>query len=284
MSRKLWYYPGCTLKTKARNLERAAFAAAAKLDLELVELPRWNCCGVVFSLARDDLMRQIAPIRNLIRVKEQGGREVVALCAFCYNTLARANLLMRGDQEKLSILNDFMYEEETKYEGEVEVMHFLQILAELGWERIKEKVRKPLSGLRLAPYYGCALIRPEDVAIDSPERPLILHMLLDSLGAEVVDFPFSNQCCGSFQIVANPEAVEDAVDAILSSAKACGADAVVTSCPLCDYNLGSKQREKTPIFYFSQLLALALGVDPRECGFEENWGGASELLRARGLI
>ena len=282
--RRLWYYPGCTLKTKARNLERAAFAAAAKLDLELVELPRWNCCGVVFSLAQDDLMRQIAPIRNLIRVKEQGGREVVALCAFCYNTLARANLLMRGDQEKLSILNDFMYEEETKYEGEVEVMHFLQILAELGWEKIKEKVKRPLSGLRLAPYYGCALIRPEDVAIDSPERPLILHMLLDSLGAEVVDFPFSNQCCGSFQIVANPEAVEDAVDAILSSAKACGADAVVTSCPLCDYNLGSKQREKTPIFYFSQLLALALGVDPRECGFEDNWGGASELLRARGLI
>ena len=124
---KLSYYPGCTLKTKARNLEEAALGALKVLGVEYQELPRWNCCGAVFSLADDDLIHHVAPIRNLIRAKEQGSDTVVTLCSQCYNTLARANLLVRDDEEKRGTLNSFM-DEEKDYAGEVEILHLLTFL------------------------------------------------------------------------------------------------------------------------------------------------------------
>ena len=290
---ELSYFPGCTLKTNARNFEDSAIASLAALGVNLVELPRWNCCGVTYSLADDDLMRQVAPIRDLIRVKEQGYSKVVNLCAFCFNTLKNANLLIRTDEEKRDTINRFM-DEEVDYYGEVEVVHGLEVLRDdIGWEKISEKVKVPLKGLKLAPYYGCMLLRPKEIAIDNSERPRILHRLLGALGAEVVDFPFSIECCGSFQTVGNPEFALESSWNILSSALRWGADALVLSCPLCDFNLGQKQRalmkkypefKGIPIFYFTQLLALSLGLDPKVCRFELNYGGAEALLESKGLL
>ena len=289
----LAYYPGCTLKTKARNLEDPAIASMEALGLKLEEIPRWNCCGAVYSLADDDLIHQVAPVRNLIRVKEQGKTQVVTLCSFCFNTLKRANLLMKQDAEKRNTLNSFM-DEEIDYSGEVKVVHLLEVLRdEIGWEALAQKVKFPLRGLKVAPYYGCTLLRPREVAIDSVENPIILHELLDALGATPVDFPESTRCCGSYQIISDPGTISAYAWNILSSALSHGAEALVLSCPLCDYDLGQGQKELVkrrdefkgmPLFYFTQLLALALGLEPQVCHFELNYGNPESLLREKNLL
>ena len=289
----LSYYPGCTLKTKAKNFEDSAIAAMAILGVNLVELPRWNCCGTVYSLAEDDLVHHLASVRTLIRAQERGKGKVVTLCSFCYNTLQRVNLLIRDNAETRYTLNSFM-DEEPDYEGQVEVVHLLQVLRDdVGWEAVAEKVKIPLHDLKVAPYYGCTLLRPKEAAIDQVERPTVLQELLQTVGATVVDFPLATECCGSFQIVGNPDFVTERTYTILSVAQRRGAEALIVSCPLCSFNLGQRQAELIqkypgfqgmPIVFFTQLLALALGVDPEVCRFDLNFGEPQALLQSKRLI
>ena len=288
----LSYYPGCTLKTKALNFEVSAIAAMAALGVNLVELPRWNCCGTVYSMAEDDLAHHIAPVRNLVRVAEQGSGRVVTLCSFCYNTLKRADLLMRNSPEKLDAINAFM-DDEIDYNSDVEVVHLLEVLRDdLGWEEIARKVVTPLEGLKVVPYYGCTLTRPQEAAIDSVENPTVLQELLQTLGATVLDFPLATECCGSFEIVSEPGSVTERAYAILGMALRKGAEAIVVSCPLCAHNLGQQPEilEKypdftgMPIIYFTQLLALAVGVSPGLCRFDLNFGEVEALLEKKGLL
>jgi heterodisulfide reductase subunit B len=289
----LAYYPGCTLKTRARNLEEPAVASMEALGLKLDEVSRWNCCGAVYSLADDDLMHQVAPVRNLIRVKKQRKTELVTLCAFCLNTLKRANLLMKQDVAKRDTLNDFI-DEGIAYSGEVKVLHLLEVLRDqIGWEALSQKVKLPLHGLKAAPYYGCTLLRPREVAIDNAEDPAILREFLHALGASPVDFPESTTCCGSYQVVSSPNDISEYARPILSSALSHGAEALVLTCPLCDYNLGRAQKEllkkgsgfkEMPLIYFTQLLALALGLGPRVCHFELNHGSPESLLKGKNLL
>ena len=281
------------MKTRARNLEEPAVASMEALGFKLDEVPRWNCCGAVYSLADDDLIHQVAPVRNLIRVKKQGKTELVTLCAFCLNTLKRANLLMRQDAGKRNTLNDFI-DEGIDYGGEVKVVHLLEVLRdEIGWEALSQKVKLPLQELKVAPYYGCTLLRPREVAIDNVEDPTILGNFLKALGANPVDFPESTRCCGSYQVVSSPHDISEYTRPILSSASGHGAEALVLTCPLCDYNLGRGQKELTkkgsgfkeiPLFYFTQLLALALGRGPQVCHFELNHGSPQSLLLEKNLF
>ncbi len=290
---ELSYYPGCTLKTKALNFEVSAIAAMAALEVDLVELPRWNCCGTVYSMAEDDLAHHIAPVRNLVRVTEQGSSKVVTLCSFCYNTLKRADLLMRNSPDKRDAINAFM-DDEIDYNGDVEVVHLLEALRDdLSWEEIAGKVVTPLEGLRVVPYYGCTLTRPQEAAIDSVENPTVLQELLQVLGATVLDFPLATECCGSFEIVSEPDSVTERVYSILGMALRQGAEVIVVSCPLCAHNLGQQQPEISkeysdftgmPIIYFTQLLALAVGVSPASCRFDLNFGEAEALLEKKGLL
>jgi len=281
------------LKTKARNLEEPAVASMEALGFKLDEVPRWNCCGAVYSLADDDLIHQVAPVRNLIRVKKQGKTELVTLCAFCLNSLKRANLLMRQDVEKRNTLNDFI-DEGIDYSGEVKVVHLLEVLRDdIGWEALSQKVKLPLQGLKAAPYYGCTLLRPREIAIDNVEDPAILRDFLKALGAGPVDFPESTRCCGSYQVVSSPGDIAEYARPILNSALSHGAEALVLTCPLCDYNLDRGQKElikkgsgfkEMPLFYFTQLLALALGLGPQVCRFELNHGNPESLLREKNLL
>ena len=289
----LAYYPGCTLKTKARNLEEPAVASMEALGFRLDEIPGWNCCGAVYSLADDDLMHQVAPVRNLIRVKKLGKTELVTLCAFCLNTLKRANLLMRQDVDKRGTLNDFI-DEGIDYSGDVKVVHLLEVLRdEVGWEALSQKVKLPLRGLNAAPYYGCTLLRPREIAIDNVENPTVLGDFLRALGATPVDFPESTRCCGSYQVVSSPDGIAGYARPILNSALSHGAEALVLTCPLCDYNLGRAQKElvkkdsgfkEMPLFYFTQLLALALGLGPGVCRFDLNHGSPESLLKEKKLL
>ncbi len=288
------YYPGCTLKSKARNLEDSALASARALGIEMTELPRWNCCGAVFSLADDDLIHHVAPVRDLIRAMEQGSDRLVTLCSMCYNTLARANRLMREDEEKRHTLNTFM-DEEPDYAGEVEVVHFLTLLRdEIGWDRLREQIKVPLEGWRIAPYYGCTLTRPYEVAIDDrPDSPTIMRDFIEALGAEAVDYAMEQTCCGSFQVVGNSAAALDGSRRVIESARGAGADVMALSCPLCEYNVGVRQRDllaqdpgwtELPTLYFTQLLAIGLGLGAEVCRTELNQLAARNLLQERNVI
>lgn len=289
----LSYYPGCTLKTKARNLEESALASMAALGVNLLELSRWNCCGAVCSLAEDELVHQLAPIRNLVRAKEQGYGKLVTICSLCYQVLKRANLLARTAPDKRKAINSFM-DEEIDYNGEVKVVHLLEVLRDdIGWENLAGAVKVPLTGLKVAPYYGCTLLRPKEIALDSPKAPTILNKFLEALGATPVYFPSSVKCCGSFQVVAAPDYADRCSADILESALFAGAEALVLSCPLCSFNLDSAQTESRrqhsasggiPVLYFTQLLAISLGLSTEECHFELNYDQPELFLQSKGLL
>ncbi len=288
------YYPGCTLKTKAKNFEDSALASLDSLGLQLMEMPVWNCCGTVYCLAADETAHQLAPVRNLLRLKEHSESQVVSLCTMCYNSLRRANLLMQTDAEKRGKIASFVSEGQGEYGGEVGVLHLLEVLRdEIGFEKVSTRIAKPLKGLRVAPYYGCLLLRPAEVAIDDAVRPTILENLLKSLGAEAVDFPHKMECCGSFQTVHNVELVVECAHRILGSAAEAGAEAMITSCPLCAFNLDHRQREirkvygdfrGMPVLYFTQLMALALGLGDRVCQFDLNRADPRPLLASKGVM
>lgn len=282
---KLAFYPGCTLKTKALNLEQSALAALRAIGVEIEEMPRWNCCGAVFSLSDDDLIHQVAPTRNLIRAMEKDKDTIVTLCSQCYNTLARTNQLVRKDEEKRDTLNRFM-DEEPDYSGEVEVLHYLTFLRDkVGFDELKKKVKVPLKDLKVAPFYGCALVRPVDLGIDGGLKNTILQEFLVALGAQPVDFSHSEECCGSYQGLAHPEAGAKRSQTVMDSAKGAGANALVLSCPMCEYNLGTRSDTGSiPTYYFTQLLAIALGLEPNICHFELNGDSAVELLKEKEYV
>jgi heterodisulfide reductase subunit B len=291
---KLSYYPGCTLKANAKNFEESALCALKKLGLEVEELRRWNCCGTVYSLATDDLIHHIAPVRNLIFSKEAKADALVTLCAMCYNTLKRANERVKKSAEDRDIINRFMDAEGLAYEGDVKVLHLLEILRDVvKFENLAQKVVRPLKDLKVASYYGCLLVRPKEIGLDDVENPQVLENLMSALGAQPVDFPHKTECCGAYQTVDDPRIVAERTYQILSSARARGADVVAVSCPLCAFNLDNRQKEagelysdfkKMPVLYFSQLLGIALGCPVEALRFDLHDVDPKPVLKRKGLI
>jgi heterodisulfide reductase subunit B len=291
---KLSYYPGCTLKNHAKNFEDSALCSLEQLGIEVEEIPRWNCCGTVFSLATDDLMQHLAPIRNLIRVKESGSDSVMTLCSMCFHTLKAANERMKSSPEDLDKINEFMYREDVKYTGDIKTLHLLEILRdEVKFENLAKKVKKPLNNLKVANYYGCLLVRPKEIGLDDMENPTVMENLMSALGADPIDFPYKTECCASYQTVDKPEVVADRTYSILSSATGLEADVVAVSCPLCAFNLDQRQKKtiekypdfKTvPILYFSQLMAIALGCPEESLGFDLHYIDPKPILKEKKLI
>ena len=225
----------------------------------------------------DDSMALIAPTRILYQA-QQAGERVVTLCSICFNVLRRSQALLKRDPEMLERINWFT---EQEYRGQVHVAHFLELLRDdVGWESLGERVVRPLTGLRVASYYGCLLLRPyEEIGLDDPENPVILHDLVQALGAEPVDFPYNIECCGSYLTVKEPRVSETLSKDIVASARESGAQVIVTACPLCQFNLDYPQREteagrtgnEVPVLYFTQLMAVALGLPEETWGMEEHY-------------
>ena len=294
------YYPGCTLKTTAKEFDVSTKASAKALGINLVELPRWNCCGTVHALAKDDVMHHIAPLRNLLRVEEAqlsgivDEKRVITLCAMCYNTLKRANERIKKSRDDRDIINRFMDAEGLAYEGDVKVLHLLELLRdEIKFENVAKKVVKPLKNLKVASYYGCLLVRPKEIGLDDVENPQVLENLMTALGADPVDFPYKTECCASYQTVDNPGIVAERTYRILTSAQRAGADVVSVSCPLCAFNLDNRQKEtvnlysdfkKMPILYFTQLLGIALGCPEEALRFDLHSVDPKPALKQKGLL
>lgn len=288
---KIPYYPGCTLNTVAKVFEDSARESARTVGFELEELEKWNCCGATFPLTPDNAMALSAPAKVLSGARKAGDT-VTTLCSVCYNVLKRTNRVIKDDREKREVVNGFIEEE---YDGSLQVVHFLEVLRDrIGLEKVKEAVERPLTGLKAGAYYGCMLLRPfEDMGVDSAENPTIIEDLLASLGAEPVDFPNKIECCGAHLSLDNEGIVETLSGKVMSSAVENGAEIIVTSCPLCQYNLEKSQPAlaetragyaPVPIVYFTQVLGLALGQPIEKLGFEKNQWDAAELLKAKGLV
>ncbi len=285
------YFPGCTLSTKAKGFAPSGEASARALGIDLVELSQWNCCGATFPLATDNLLALVAPTRILLNAQKEGDH-LVALCSICYHVLKRTNRLLREEADKREKINLFIEEE---YGGGVQVFHLLELLRdEIGFEGLSERVQRRLQGLKVAPYYGCLLLRPfQEIGLDDPEEPRILDDFLVSLGCEVVEFPHKSECCGSYLAMNSSEVTRELSYAILRSALASGAQAVVTSCPLCQFNLDYRQGEmaahypgftQIPVLYFTQLLAIALGLESDTFGLADHHVDPRPLLVSRGWM
>jgi len=285
------YFPGCTLYTKAKNFDQTARNCSLLLGFELQEMKNWTCCGATFPLSTDNIMALLPPARILAKAREEGN-VLTTLCAICFNVIKRTNRLIQGDREKRDTINSFI---EMNYQGDLRVLHYLEILKqEVGFPQLKEKVMKPLAGLKTAAYYGCMLLRPfDEMAFDDKERPTIFEEFLETLGAKAVDFPYKIECCGSFQSVGSPDVATECAYKILGSAIKNGAEAVVSTCPMCTFNIDHKQSDikqkysnfKTiPVLYFTQLLGIAMGLDYQTLGFEQNAVDPLPLLKGKGLL
>ena len=252
------YYPGCTLKTQAKELDIAGRKAAEALGVELRELPEWQCCGAVYPMARDEIATRLSAVRALVSARDQG-MELVTLCSACHHVIKRVNGDMKHDADIRDKVNNYS-QFETPYAGETTVLHYLEMLRDrIGWDVVKEKVVRPLTGMKLGAYYGCLLLRPSsEMQMDNAENPTILEDLIRAAGAEPVIYAQRNECCGGYVTMENRDFAASRARAIVENAKAHGAEALVTACPLCYYNL--KQNGDLPVYDFTGVLAMALGV------------------------
>ncbi len=288
---KIPYYPGCTLNTVASGFDASAKASAAVIGFELSELKQWNCCGATFPLTPDNLIGLSAPAKVLLNARKEGDT-LTTLCSVCYNVLKRTNQVIRDDKEKREIINSFMEED---YDGSLNVVHYLEVLRDkVGFAKVKEAVKRPLNNIKAGAYYGCMLLRSfADIGIDNAEAPTIIEDILRALGAEPVDFPDKIECCGAHLAMGGEDIVERLSGNVITSAVGRGAEIIVTSCPLCQYNLEKSQAKlientagftPVPIVYFTQLLGLALGQDEKTLGFDKNEYDARPLLKAKEAV
>lgn len=285
------YYPGCTLNTVAKGFDTSTRQSARILGIELKELSQWNCCGAVFPLTPDNIIGLAGAVKVLSNAEKEGER-VATLCSFCYNVLKRTKVALDRDDERRKVVSEL---HEIEYNGRVEVLHLLEIIKEdIGFSKLREKVKVPLKGFKVAPYYGCMLLRPfEEVGIDNHESPTIFEDFLDALGCEVVRYPERIDCCGAHLSIKRGDLVSVMSGNILLSAFEAGAEVIVTSCPLCLYNLERSEeaviRRKPgfkfmPVVYFSQILGLALGEEEDLLFFDKNRYDPRPLLREKGFI
>ncbi len=258
---KYSYYPGCTLKNKAKDLDVYARACARKLGFELEEISEWQCCGGVYPLGSDEIATKLSSVRALNEAKQKG-QELLTLCSACHHVIKRVNDDMRHDGDIRARANNYMQLPEP-YLGETKVVHYLEVLRdEVGFDRLREKVEHPLTGRRIGAYYGCLLLRPSGVMeFDDPENPKILEDFIRAIGAEPVIYPYRNECCGGYISLKEKELSKSMSGRIMESAAGFGADLLITACPLCLYNLNRSSADgKVPVYYFTELLAEALGV------------------------
>lgn len=253
------YYPGCTLKDRAKQMDIYARKCADVLGIALKELPEWQCCGAVYPAASDEIAPRLSAVRALMNTEEG---KLVTMCSACHHVLKRTNFDWNRDDNFRQKANNYM-KPETPYDGSVEVIHFLELLRdEIGFDALKEKVVNPLTGRKIGAFYGCLLLRPGKVlAFDDPENPSIIEDFIRALGAEPVRYPYRNECCGAYVALENKACAEMQVERALNSAVAAGCAELITACPLCMYNLvENATAHKLPVSYFTELLAEALGV------------------------
>ncbi len=262
------YYPGCSLESLAMSYHVSSIEAARELGVELKEIEDWNCCGATAYFHVDELLASTLVARNLA-LAEKENLDFVAPCSGCYKNAYFTNAHLQQDPDLAEHINFALEEDDLQLSGPINVKHLIEVFVEdVGFEEIKKRVSRPLKDLRVAPYYGCQLVRPKKDSEDV-ENPQFFEELLSAIGADPVEYGSKTRCCGGSLIITNREAALDMVYKLLQDAANREADVIATTCPMCNINLELYQKQvnrefgtefSIPVMYFTQLLGLALGI------------------------
>lgn len=306
MSHQYAFYPGCTLHSTGVEFGVSSARVCEALDLEMVEIPDWNCCGASSAHSMDHTLFLALPARNLAKAQEvrlddvsSGAPLDLAIpCAACYSRLAAADLALREDEALRTTLESVLG---FQYEGRVRPRNLLDILAnDISKEKLRAKVVKPLAGLKVVSYYGCLLIRPPEYTAlwDDPEHPQSMDYVLELMGAEPLPWSYGVDCCGGSLTLNRADVVVHLVDRLARAAREAGAAAMVTACPMCMANVDGRQLyrdgppiprpprpgyEPVPIFYFTELMALAYGLSLKKV-LGKHLVDPRPLLKERGIV
>ena len=282
------FYPGCSLDATAKDFHRSTLAVADKLELELPELDEWICCGSTAAHSTDPLLADALPAQNLAAAR---GRTVAVACAACYSRLKMANHHIAADPAVRAGVAQVVGGD---YDGLTPVRHLLEILGQDMGREVAAAISNPLNGLKVACYYGCLLSRPPEVTqFDDAENPTLMDRLLEIAGAAPIDWPHKTECCGASFSITDSSIVVELTERILSMAQAADVDCIATACPLCQLNLDMRQKDiearygrryGLPVFYFTQLLGLAMGCSSKEVSLDSLLVSPRGLLRSKGLL
>jgi heterodisulfide reductase subunit B len=272
------YYPGCALHGSSNDYEQSLRAVLRALDVQLNEIDEWICCGATAAHSLNHTLAIALPARNLALASQQGCEEMLAPCPMCSGQLLRARAAITADT---AVRDEMAAIVEAPLDAPPQVLNLIQLFERIGVETLKNGVKQPLKELKPACYYGCLLVRPPAVVnFDDAEQPESMETILKALGAKPVDWSFKTECCGAGMTMASPETVTELGGRILANAVAHGANAIVVACPMCHVNLDMKQaaiesrvqaRFNLPIYYLSDVIGLALGLDAAALGIDRHF-------------
>jgi len=288
---KYAYFPGCSLSSSGYDYNLSFKFVARALGIDLVEVKDWVCCGASSAHATSHLLSVALPVLNLSHAERDGFDKLIAPCLACLSRFKAANVELEHDADLREKIDQVF---EYKYQRRVRVYHPLEVFLEIGMEKIREKIRKKLSGLRVACYYGCVFTRPPKIAqFDNVENPQSMDSIVRALGATPIQWSFKTECCGVSMTLTRSDIVLKLSNDILREAREAGANAIAVACPLCQANLDGRQRQieetynvrhRIPILYITQLMGLAFGAFPKEVGIQKLITSPREVLGSVGLM
>jgi heterodisulfide reductase subunit B len=281
------YFPGCSsAEGGTKAYDQSARAVSKVLDMELIELDDWNCCGSTPYSSIDELSSFCLSARNL-SLAEKRGFDLVTPCTSCYLMLSRTNSHLKEYPQVKAKVDEALAAGGLEYHETVKARHLFDIFVnDIGYDVIRAKVKRNLQGLKVASYYGCQIVRPK-LGFDDPELPQSLDKLVANLGADPVPFPLKSRCCGASMVISDEAAALDLIRMLLNSATSNGAECLVTVCPLCQLNLDAYQIQvnrkfKThfnlPVLFFTQLMGIAFGLNDKDLGLKTSIVSAGKVL------
>lgn len=275
--KKFTFYPGCSSQASATHLDLSLRAVAPKLGIQLEDIDDWNCCGASVGHVEGGTLPQTALSgRNLAKARQQGTQDVLTACAACYLNTHGVNEKIKNDVRTRTRVNEALGAAELKYDGDLKVRHACEVLVnDVGIDKIKEQVKTPLAGLKVAGYVGCQTVRPfagteSGGDYDTYDQPEFLDNFVEACGAEAVAYDPKTSCCGGSVSVYSPDKTLHLIKKIVQAAADAGADVIATPCPLCQQNVEMYQDAinkkfgtdfNIPVVFYSQLMAVAFGLD-----------------------
>jgi len=285
MATKYAYYPGCSLHSTGSEYDVSFRAVCEKLGMDIQEIDGWICCGTSPAHSSSRLLSLALPYENLCQADKMGLKDVIAPCASCFARLRTAVYEANEDAEIASQISEAL---ERPLPKSMNVLNPIEIFS--NQQDLDKAVTKQLPGLKVACYYGCLLTRPSKIMqFDECEYPMAMDELLGSLGIETIDWSYKTECCGGALAMTRTDVVLKLTHDIFEEAKAAGANAIAVGCPLCHVNLDTRQEEvekeygvryNMPVFYFTQLMGLAMGIAPDKLGLQKHFVSADGLLSA----
>jgi heterodisulfide reductase subunit B len=279
MKLKYAYYPGCSLEKTQRGYDESVREVFRALEQELIEIEDWNCCGATIYMSVKETVSLAVSSRNLA-IAERMGYDIMAPCSSCYTVLSKTNRILNQMPEMHRDVNEALAEAGLKYSGRTRVRHPLDVLMnDIGIDAILSRAKRGLKGLKIAPYYGCQIVRPEK-GFDDIENPILLDKMFRKFGGEIVYFPMKVRCCGGMLMTTFEDIALRLNRELLSCAQENGAEVIVTTCPLCHFNLEGYQDKinglyhtefNIPILYFTQLLGIVLGLPEKIIGLDASF-------------